>query len=354
MTRDVRIIDGKLKVVHIVDNKIVKIIRDYDKIKKNQTKEGKEEFIHEINYGKRQRYQKPHKTIKGPDIYRKDLLKRKVDAGIIKEGVLKLKSMTQLLNEWAKERGFINYEEYLNIIALGRGFTCYGEYDKVWIYYPSMPSPMKENRRDPRFLGMYIAENGITKIFQGSQKMPYGNPGYDIICPKGYKIDVKATTLNPYNNFIFHIGRNMTADYFILVAFDNIIELKPLHIWIIKSDENIEGSLMKNLDSLTITDELYCLDLYKKYEKIEKLEELRKICEEFNINNKVEVKDFNLPNKSMILDVIYMLKSERKYDILPTDVLCILDKLKRQLIEKGAPLKVSITPKDECKYSGQH
>jgi len=133
----------------------------------------------------------------------------------------------------------------LNIVAIERGFICYGEYEKVWSYYPGMPSPIKENRTDPRFIGIYIAENGIVKIYEGSKRMPYYNPGYDIICPKGYKIDVKATVLNRYNTLSFAINKNKIADYFALVVFNNIIELIPTHIWIIRSDENIDGRIVK-------------------------------------------------------------------------------------------------------------
>lgn len=89
-----------------------------------------------------------------------------------------------------------------------------------------MPNPTKEDRNDTRFIGIYIAENGMNKLYENSKRMILNNIGYDIICPKGYKIDVKATVLNRYNNFDFGINKNMIADYFALIGFNNIIKLE--------------------------------------------------------------------------------------------------------------------------------
>lgn len=377
--KEVRIIDGVPKVTEVVDGKIVKIVKDYkkpiiskykreeyiiDDMKKRiierkhmrreqETDEYKEimhkieesEIIHEIHHGKRYKYQR-QKIEKMPNKYRMKLLKDKADIGIIDKNLLSIKSSKKLLNEWAIEKGFNSYEEYLNIIALGRGFTHYGEYEKVWMCYPEMPSPIKENRIEPRFLGIYIAENGIAKIYEGSQRMPYFNPGYDIICPKGYKIDVKATVLNRYNTLNFHINQNMIADYFALVTFNNIIELKPIYMWLIQGDEYVHGCPIRKLDMLTILNEPTHLDNYKKYEKTDKLEKLRDICKDFNAQNKVEINDYNVPTKSMILDIILQLRMASYDEILPTDILHVLEKKKKETISD----RVKIVPREDMMY----
>ena len=280
--------------------------------------------------------------------YKKKLLRQKVDRGIITKDILELKSGIQLLDNWVREKGFNNYEEYLNIIALGRGFTCYEEYEKVWMYYPGMASPIKENRKNSRFLGIYIAENAVVRLFEYAQKMPHYNVGYDIICPRGYRIDVKATVLSRYNIFNFHIGRNMIADYFVLVAFNNIIELKPLHLWIIKGDENISGCPMRNLNILSILNEPDYLSIYQKYEKTDRLDKLKNICKIFNAKNKVDIEDYNVPSKHLIIDIITQLRSERKNEILPTDILHIIEKKKKETIRDRVP----IVTEEDCKTKG--
>lgn len=341
-------IEGNLKLVRTTqEGKVIEIIGDYKKIKdylemaRNcEVSRDKKEHIYEINYGKRGKYQ-PNEKIYEMNNYRKGLLSRKIDRGLIPKVTLELKNSAQHLDSWSREKGFKNYEEYLNIIALGRGFTCYREYEKVWKYYPGMTSPVKENRKMAKFLGVHIAENAVVKLFEGAQRMPYNNIGYDIICPKGYKMDVKATVLSRYNIFNFHISRNMIADYFILVAFNNIIELEPLHLWIIGGNE----AGLRDLNMLCIRNESDHLSKYQKYEKIDKMEKLRSICEIFNTKNGVNVEDYNVPNKNLILDIISQLRSEGKSDILPTDILHVIEKKKKETITARVP----IIPAEDCR-----
>jgi hypothetical protein len=67
--------------------------------------------------------------------------------------------------------------------------------------------------------------------------MPYGNKGFDFICGKGYKVDVKCRSVGihrkKYRCWYFKINQNMIADYFALVAIDDRDSLTPLHFWII-------------------------------------------------------------------------------------------------------------------------
>lgn len=376
MRRELRIIDGVCKVVNI-DKKgnIIGVVGDYQKPKLDECKireyeesekrRHKEELelarqekemneynekmvekekVHEIHHGKRQKYQRYNMKIRDPDPYRKRVLQNKVELGIIDKVALNIKSSNEVLNDWARKRGFHNYEEYLNIIALGRGFTCYGEYEKVWSYYPGMPNVIKENRIDNRFIGVYIAENGINKIYDKSKRMKINNVGYDIVCPKGYKIDVKATVLNKYNNFDFAINKNKIADYFTLVGFNNIIELEPLHLWIIRSDENVYRPI-NELYRFKILNEPIYINRYKKYEKLDKLETLKNICKEFDAKSKMETKDYNVTTRREILDTITQIRSEIKGNISHSDILSILEKKKKETIRD----RLKIVPDEDVR-----
>lgn len=274
------------------------------------------------------------------DQYKWGLLKKK--ARYLGYDILTRTGTNKLLAEWVKVKGFNNYEEYLDIMAIGRGFTCYDEYTKVWEYYPGMPNPISENRKDPRFIGLYIAENSILKLFEGSQKMKCGNHGYDIVCNKGYKIEVKAATLTRQNTLSFHIARNKIADYFILIGFNNIIELRPLYLWIIKNDEIIRGCRLRDIDVLGISNEPEFVKPFKKYDTMDKLEKLKEICKGFNDYEKIEVYNDNIPTKAHILDIIVKTRLSGKPNVTPKDVSDILKE--EQKIENRLP----ILPIDEC------
>jgi hypothetical protein len=72
--------------------------------------------------------------------------------------------------------------------------------------------------------------------------MSMSNRGYDFICGKGFKVDVKSACLHTYldksghrtsTHWKFNIRRNKIADYFACVALDNRVNLVPSHFWII-------------------------------------------------------------------------------------------------------------------------
>ena len=62
------------------------------------------------------------------------------------------------------------------------------------------------------------------------------NPGYDFICNRGKKIDVKSSCIRRGNTWIFRINYNTIADYFLCLAFDNRADLNPMHIWLLPSN----------------------------------------------------------------------------------------------------------------------
>ena len=122
------------------------------------------------------------------------------------------------------------------------------EYDKIWyqnhkdeIRQKAGNQSMYENKLCAQYLGIVIAERLVRHLFKDVEMMPNGFPGYDIICNKGKKINVKAgcvTLANKKNPcWIFGINLNKVADFFILVAFDNRTDLNPIHLWMIPGNE---------------------------------------------------------------------------------------------------------------------
>ena len=94
---------------------------------------------------------------------------------------------------------------------------------------------MHNNKSCPLFLGIHIAEQVLSKVFKDVKVMPHGNPGYDFICNHGKKIDVKSATIRNSSSWNFGINKNIIADYFLLLAFDNRNNLNPLYLWLIPS-----------------------------------------------------------------------------------------------------------------------
>lgn len=97
---------------------------------------------------------------------------------------------------------------------------------------------MYENKDSAQYLGVVVGERLCKHLFKDVEVMPYGHSGFDLICNRGKKIDVKtACLLGKRNQWQFTINKNTIADYFILVAFDNRTDLNPLHMWMIPGEE---------------------------------------------------------------------------------------------------------------------
>jgi hypothetical protein len=85
--------------------------------------------------------------------------------------------------------------------------------------------------------------------------MPHNHGGYDFVCGKGYKVDVKSScllnTVGCRNkHWHFTIRHNTAPDYFAFVALDNRESLNPLHFWIVPSGvvSNRVGIIINNSD----------------------------------------------------------------------------------------------------------
>lgn len=86
------------------------------------------------------------------------------------------------------------------------------------------------------YLGIVIAEQALSKYFDQIERMPMNNPGYDFVCGRGFKIDVKSAclvTINKVPGWHFTLKHNTVADYFLCLAFDNRESLQPQHVWLI-------------------------------------------------------------------------------------------------------------------------
>lgn len=88
------------------------------------------------------------------------------------------------------------------------------------------------------YLGIAVAERLCSHLFQDVVRMPNNNPGFDFICAKDKKIDVKSACIKVHQNkkyphWGFHIKKNTMADYFLLLAFNNRDDLEPQHLWLI-------------------------------------------------------------------------------------------------------------------------
>ena len=114
---------------------------------------------------------------------------------------------------------------------------------------------MYENKSCASYLGVVIGERLCRHLFKDVEIMPNGNQGFDIICSKGMKIDVKTSSTRfnegKYPHWGFDINENKIPDFFICVAFDNRTDLNPLHLWMIPGDE-INENASKSISLSTI------------------------------------------------------------------------------------------------------
>lgn len=95
---------------------------------------------------------------------------------------------------------------------------------------------MFDNKKCALYLGVVVAERLMKHVFNDVKMMPNNNPGYDMICNKGKKIDVKSSSLH-VNRWGFNIRYNKICDYFLCIAFDNRIDLNPIHVWMIPAKD---------------------------------------------------------------------------------------------------------------------
>ncbi len=180
-----------------------------------------------------------------------------------------------------QNKGFKNRVDYENDLDKKKEYKNHSEYTRRNIY---AQLPMSDNEDCSSYLGIYIAENALSEIFDNIEKMPINNPGFDFICNRRFKIQSKSGILLYHNGSeyrVFNIDYNKIADYFILIAFDNRKDLNPIHIWLIRKDDIVRGRGINQFGSFKITNRVSKLLELKKYEQIDRLEELKEFCKRF-------------------------------------------------------------------------
>jgi hypothetical protein len=135
-------------------------------------------------------------------------------------------------------------------------------------------APMEKTKDCALYLGVVVAERALSGFFDHIKRMPFGNPGYDFICGKGYKIDVKASCLNIRQNktpiWTFDIRKNKTADYFLCLAFNDRKSLTPMHVWL------IPGNAINSRRGIGITNSRRPLSKWAIHER--SLEKVNECC----------------------------------------------------------------------------
>ena len=163
--------------------------------------------------------------------------------------------------------------EYNNYCAKKGGYEDNAERQREYRYNTGQCMPMSENKDCAQYLGIHIAERVLAHIFkkENVERKPYGNPGYDFICGKGKKVDVKSSSLyTDRNGWKFRIEYNDIAEQFLLLAFGERPEddenPKPMRLWLIPNDVIIRGEEFWNRGSISIKNTPEGLREFEKYE----------------------------------------------------------------------------------------
>lgn len=160
---------------------------------------------------------------------------------------------------------------------------CKSLYNKERSHRLGIYKPFEESKDCAFFLGIHVAERVLSRYFDGIERMPINNPGYDFVCKRGYKIDVKSSCLNKGKlgklpGWTFKFNQNVIADYFLCLAFDDREHLQPQHIWLIPGDAtNRLGRSINSISGVLISNTSKSLRLWAKFEK--PLDKVLSACE---------------------------------------------------------------------------
>lgn len=130
-------------------------------------------------------------------------------------------------------------------------------------WYAKGGKAASENPSCSKYIGNF-AEKALSTFFKTMQRMPQDNPGYDFLCGKGFKIDVKASCLGSGSDsgrWKININQNKMADYFLVLLFDNRFEKNPIHVYL------IAGNDVNDMQMLSISNNETSLARFSKYEK---------------------------------------------------------------------------------------
>jgi len=125
-----------------------------------------------------------------------------------------------------------------------------------WRHETGKTEPLCVNKSCSSYLGVYIANKIMKDLYPESEKMPYGNPGYDHVLKNGDKIRVCTSTFHKTkrrNFWGFHTKQKTTADYFIFMAFKDRNSDDPLHIWKIPNFGTIQDQQLVSIAESTLS-----------------------------------------------------------------------------------------------------
>lgn len=137
-------------------------------------------------------------------------------------------------------------------------------YSREYAYRTGKRRPMSKAKDASGYLGVYIAERALSNFFDNITRMPNCNPGFDFLCGRGFKIDVKSSCLSKtkgcHGGWHFCIKKNKTADYFLCLAFDDRESLNPMHVWL------IPGYAVNDLRTIYIpnSDKMFRWNIYER------------------------------------------------------------------------------------------
>lgn len=165
--------------------------------------------------------------------------------------------------------------EYKQHKGHGMCRSCYNKwwhdnhpgYTTEWFHRTGKCNPHNENRMCSQYLGIFIGEKVLSKVFKNVERMPINHSGYDFICGNGYKIDVKVSCRrihkNKSDNWVFNNRQNKIADYFLCMAFNNRDDLDPEYIWLIPNVDIDNKNSISLAESVLPKWDEYKLDIGK-------------------------------------------------------------------------------------------
>ncbi len=191
----------------------------------------------------------------------------------------------QKLTEEGKLRNPTDIDRETNdAIYRNIGYYNSAHFLKEWRHENGIQAPLEENKDCSHHLGTHIAERQYGRMILpemfGSiiEEMPYGNPKYDFLVENGIKIDIKSCCLRNNDEYMVwepHVRFNDVTDYFVILAFDNRVDLNLLHVWSVGKNEIIRGKKFYMRDSIKITNKYGKLLEFRRYDWISKLECLK-------------------------------------------------------------------------------
>lgn len=135
-------------------------------------------------------------------------------------------------------------------------------------------NPKLKNTCTTDYIG-HVVEALVMHEFPGAIKhMSCRNPGYDIICGKGLKIDAKGSMLNRNNeSWRFYINHNKIADFFVCVGMDDRVSLTPMRAWLFPAE------VVNHYGTLGISNSPRGLSRWAEYEK--PIDQFVKACNDY-------------------------------------------------------------------------